>query len=100
MTYAVRDTHIDDKEIHEGDIMGIADQGIVAVGESVEKVSLEMLQTLVDEDTSLISLYYGEDVQEEDASKLAEEVEALYPEIDIDLHLGGQPIYYYVMSVE
>ena len=100
VTYAVRDTHIDDKEIHEGDIMGIADQGIVAVGESVEKVSLEMLQTLVDEDTSLISLYYGEDVQEEDASKLAEEVEALYPEIDIDLHLGGQPIYYYVMSVE
>ena len=59
-----------------------------------------MLQTLVDEDTSLISLYYGEDVQEEDASKLAEEVETLYPEIDIDLHLGGQPIYYYVMSVE
>lgn len=100
VTYAVRDTHIDDKEIHEGDIMGIADQGIIAVGESVEKVSLEMLQTLVDEDTSLISLYYGEDVQEEDASKLAEEVEALYPEIDIDLHLGGQPIYYYVMSVE
>ena len=100
VTYAVRDTHIDDKEIHEGDIMGIADQGIVAVGESVEKVSLEMLQTLVDEDTSLISLYYGEDVQEEDASELAEEVEALYPEIDIDLHLGGQPIYYYVMSVE
>ena len=100
VTYAVRDTHIDDKEIHEGDIMGIADQGIVAVGESVEKVSLEMLQTLVDEDTSLISLYYGEDVQEEDASKLAEEVEALYPEIDIDLHLGGQPIYYYVMAVE
>ena len=100
VTYAVRDTHIDDKEIHEGDIMGIADQGIVAVGESVEKVSLEMLQTLVDEYTSLISLYYGEDVQEEDASKLAEEVEALYPEIDIDLHLGGQPIYYYVMSVE
>ena len=100
VTYAVRDTHIDDKEIHEGDIMGIADQGIVAVGESVEKVSLEMLQTLVDEDTSLISLYYGEDVQEEDASKLAEEVEALYPEIDIDQHLGGQPIYYYEMSVE
>lgn len=100
VTYAVRDTHIDDKEIHEGDIMGIADQGIVAVGESVEKVSLEMLQTLVDEDTSLISLYYGEDVQEEDALKLSEEVEALYPEIDIDLHLGGQPIYYYVMSVE
>ena len=100
VTYAVRDTHIDDKEIHEGDIMGIADQGIIAVGESVEKVSLEMLQTLVDEDTSLISLYYGEDVQEEDASKLAEEVETLYPEIDIDLHLGGQPIYYYVMSVE
>ena len=61
---------------------------------------IEILEQHVDDDSALISLYYGEDVQEEDASKLAEEVEALYPEIDIDLHLGGQPIYYYVMSVE
>ena len=100
VTYAVRDTHIDDKEIHEGDIMGIADQGIIAVGDSVEKVTKEMLELLTDEDTELISLYYGQDIKEEDASKFAEEVAALYPDADVDMQFGGQPVYYYVMSVE
>ena len=100
VTYAVRDTRIDDKEIHEGDIMGIADQGIIAVGASVETVAKEMLETLTDEDTELISLYYGQDVLEEDAMRFAEEIEAIYPDADIDMHYGGQPIYYYVMSVE
>ena len=100
VTYAVRDTHIDDKEIHEGDIMGIGDSGILAVGQSVEETTKEMLAQLVDEDTELISLYYGQDVQEESAENLAQEIEDLYPDVDVDVHSGGQPIYYYVLSVE
>ena len=100
VTYAVRDTHIDDKEIHEGDIMGIGDSGILAVGQSVEETTKEMLAQLVDEDTELISLYYGQDVQEESAEHFAQEIEDLYPDVDVDVHSGGQPIYYYVLSVE
>ena len=100
VTYAVRDTHIDDKEIHEGDIMGIGDSGILAVGQSVEETTKEMLAQLVDEDTELISLYYGQDVQEESAENFAQEIEDLYPDVDVDVHSGGQPIYYYVISVE
>ena len=100
VTYAVRDTRIDDKEIHEGDIMGIGDSGILAVGQSVEETTKEMLAQLVDEDTELISLYYGQDVQEESAENFAQEIEDLYPDVDVDVHSGGQPIYYYVLSVE
>ena len=100
VTYAVRDTHIDDKEIHEGDIMGIGDSGILAVGQSVEETTKEMLAQLVDEDTELISLYYGQEVQEESAENFAQEIEDLYPDVDVDVHSGGQPIYYYVLSVE
>ena len=100
VTYAVRDTHIDDKEIHEGDIMGIGDSGILAVGQSVEETTKEMLAQLVDEDTEMISLYYGQDVQEESAENFAQEIEDLYPDVDVDVHSGGQPIYYYVLSVE
>jgi len=96
VTYAVRDTHIDDKEIHEG----IGDSGILAVGQSVEETTKEMLAQLVDEDTELISLYYGQDVQEESAENFAQEIEDLYPDVDVDVHSGGQPIYYYVLSVE
>ena len=100
VTYAVRDTHIDDKTIHEGDIMGIGDQGILSVGQSVEETTKEMLEAMVDEDTELISMYYGQDVLAEDAEKFAEAVAELYPDVDVDLHSGGQPIYYYVVSVE
>ena len=100
VTYAVRDTHIDDKTIHEGDIMGIGDQGILSVGQSVEETTKEMLEAMVDEDTELISMYYGQDVLAEDAEKFAEAVTELYPDVDVDLHSGGQPIYYYVVSVE
>lgn len=100
VTYAVRDTHIDDKEIHEGDIMGIGDHGILAVGQRVEDTIRDMLELLVDDDTELISLYYGQDVTAEDAEEFAKDIEALYPDIDIDVHMGGQPIYYYVLSVE
>ncbi len=100
VTYAVRDTHIDDKEIHEGDIMGIGDQGILSVGQSVEDTTRELLAQLMDEDSELISLYFGQDIQEADAEEFAKNVEALYPEVDVDVHMGGQPIYYYVLSVE
>ena len=100
VTYAVRDTHFDDKTIHEGDIMGIGDQGILSVGQSVEETTKEMLEAMVDEDTELISMYYGQDVLAEDAERFAEAVAELYPDADVDLHSGGQPIYYYVVSVE
>jgi DAK2 domain fusion protein yloV len=100
VTYAVRDTKIDDKEIHEGDIMGIGDQGILAVGKSVEDTTKEMLDLLVDEDSELISLYYGEEVSEEDADKFTAQIEERYPDVDVDAHFGGQPIYYYVLAVE
>lgn len=100
VTYAVRDTHIDDKEIHEGDIMGIGDHGILAVGKDIEATAKEMLASLVDEESELISLYYGEEIKEEDAEKFAAEIEELYPDVDVDSHFGGQPIYYYVLAVE
>ncbi len=100
VTYAVRDTHIDDKEIHEGDIMGIGDSGILAVGKNAEETVKEMLKRLVDEDSELISLYYGEEVREEAAAELTKEIEAQYPDVDVDVHSGGQPIYYYVLAVE
>ena len=100
VTYAVRDTHIDDKEIHKDDIMGIGDEGILAVGTDIAETTKEMLAELVDEDSELISIYYGADVSEEDAAKLTEEMESLYPNVDIDAHFGGQPIYYYVIAVE
>ena len=100
VTYAVRDTHIDDKEIKEGNIMGIGDHAILAVGEDVEQTTLDMFKELIDEDSELISIYYGEDVKKEDAEKLGEDLSDLYPDCDIEVHFGGQPIYYYVVSVE
>lgn len=100
VTYAVRDTHIDDKEIHEGDIMGIGDAGILSVGTSIEDTAKDMLAQLVEEESELISLYYGEDVSEGEAEKFVAEIEENYPDMDVDAHKGGQPIYYYILAVE
>ena len=100
VTYAVRDTRIDDKEIHKDDIMGIGDSGILAVGTDIADTTKAMFAELVDEDSELISIYFGADVSEEDAMSLTEEIEDLYPSVDVDTHFGGQPIYYYVVSVE
>ena len=100
VTYAVRDTKIDDKEIRQGDIMGIGDKGILAVGQGIEDITVETLKEMVDEDTEIISIYYGADVTEEDAEQLCERLEELYPDFDVEINLGGQPIYYYVVSVE
>ena len=100
VTYAVRDTSIDGKEIHMNDIMGIGDSGILSVGSDIKATTLDMLAQLVDEESELISIYYGADVTEEDAAALTEKIEELYPKVDVDTHLGGQPIYYYVLAVE
>ncbi len=100
VTYAVRDTHIDDKEIHEGDIMGIGDSGLLAVGDEVMGVTKEMIRSMVDEDSELISVYYGEDVTEETAGQLGDELMEEYPDCDVEINYGGQPIYYCVVSVE
>lgn len=100
VTYAVRDTKIDDKEIRQGDIMGIGDKGILAVGQGIEDITVETLKEMVDEDTEIISIYYGADVTEEDAEQLCERLEELYPDFDVEIDQGGQPIYYYVVSVE
>lgn len=100
VTYAVRDTSIDGKEIHIGDIMGIADDGIKAVGKEVEETALQLLDSLVDEESEIICLYYGEEVSKENAESFIQQVEEKYPHCDVELQYGGQPIYYYVMSVE
>ena len=100
VTYAVRDTLIDDKSIKQGDYMGMGDSNILSVGKDMDAVIKDMVSQLMDEDSSIISIYYGEEVQESDAQKLAGDLEELYPDCEIEVHYGGQPIYYYVMSVE
>ena len=100
VTYAVRDTMIDDKEIKQGDYMGIGDKGILSVGQDMLYVTEEMVSEMVDEDAELISIYHGADVSEEEAEKLRDDIEAAYPSCDVELQFGGQPIYYYVISVE
>lgn len=100
VTYAVRDTVIDDKEIKEGDIMGIGDNGIEAVGSDITDTTLELIKAIADEDSEIISIYYGSDVTEEDAERLAEMIGGEYPDADVEVNFGGQPIYYYITSVE
>lgn len=100
VTYAVRDTSIDGKEIHVGDMMGIGDEGILSVHPDMKKTLFELLDNLVDEDSEVISVYYGEEVDEEKAEEMAEKMEEKYPDCDVELQYGGQPIYYYIVSVE
>ena len=100
VTYAVRDTVLDDKTITEGDIMGIGDAGILSVAKDIDSAVIELVEALVDDDDELISIYYGEDISEEEAESLSEEIEVRYPDVDVELQNGGQPIYYYVLSVE
>lgn len=100
VTYAVRDTVIDDKTIKEGDYMGIGDSGILSVNKKLDKAVMEMLEAMVNEDSELISLYYGEEIDESDASKIEKAVKAKYKKCDVELQYGGQPIYYYIVSVE
>lgn len=100
ITYAVRDTCIDHKEIHQDDIIGLGDEGLLAVGQDVEQTALEAIEAMMDEDSELISIYYGEQVEKKKAEELLSSVSEKYPECDIELNDGGQPIYYYVLSVE
>ena len=100
VTYAVRDTIIDDKEIKMGNIMGIADQGIVAVGTDIMSTTMDMVDVMIDEDSEIVSVYYGSDVTQEDAENIVAAIEDKYPDVEVEMNMGGQPIYYYVISVE
>lgn len=100
ITYAVRNTSIDGREIHEGDIMGIGDSGMLAVGSSVSQTAMDALNAMVDDDSELITIYYGKSVKEEDAENFLEEAREQFSGCEIELHFGGQPVYYYLISVE
>ena len=100
VTYAVRDTVIDDKEIKQGDYMGIGDSGILSVGRELETTALQMLNDLIDEESAIVSIYYGEEISKESAEMIGSKIEEEHPEVEVEIHYGGQPIYYYVVSVE
>ncbi len=100
VTYAVRDTLIEDKSIKQGDYMGMGDNSILSVGRDMDTVIREMIAQLVDEDSAIISIYYGEEIKEQAAKQLGAELEETYPDCEVEVHYGGQPIYYYVISVE
>lgn len=100
VTYAVRDTSIDGREIHQGDYMGIGDQGILSVSTDIRETVFEMMDQMIDADTELISIYYGKDVEPETAEAVCAEAESRYPGCDVELQSGGQPVYYYIISAE
>ena len=100
VTYAVRDTSIDGKEIHKDDFMGLADSGLASVGTDKNKVIEELIDSMVDESSELISIYYGQDVSEEEATKVSEMISNKFSKVDVELQSGGQPVYYYMISVE
>jgi dihydroxyacetone kinase-like predicted kinase len=100
VTYAVRDTEIDGKTIKENDYMGIGDKTILSVGQDLKSVTLEMTDEMIDDDSAIVSIYYGADSSEEDAEELATVIQEKYPDLEVEINNGGQPIYYYVISVE
>lgn len=100
ITYAVRDTVIDEKEIREGNIMGIGDEGILAVGEDITSTTVEMIKEMQDDDSEIVSIYYGEGVTEDEANTLAQRISEEMPELEVEVYAGGQPVYYYIASVE
>ncbi len=100
VTYAVRDTVIDDVSIKQGDYMGIGDKGILGVGSDIADVTFDMLEKMMNDDLELISLYYGEEIDEKDADTLRERISSRFPQCDVELQYGGQPIYYYIVSAE
>ena len=100
VTYAVRDTEIDGFTIKENDYMGIGDKTILSVGTDLKTTTIELLESMIDEDSAIVSIYFGSDASVESASEIAEVIEEKYSEVEVEIHDGGQPIYYYVMSVE
>ena len=100
VTYAVRDTIIDDKEIREGNIMGIGDEGMLAVGEDIVATTVDMIKEMQDEDSEIVSVYFGEGITKEDADVLASKITEELPDLEVEVYPGGQPVYYYIVSVE
>ncbi len=100
VTYAVRDTVIDEMEIHQGDYMGIGDVGILSVGRNYIDTAFDMIKSIVDDDKEIVSIYYGAEISEDEAKELSSKVQELFPDIDVDLQYGGQPIYYFIVSAE
>ena len=100
VTYAVRDTEIDGKEIKQDDYMGIGDKSILSVGKDLKETTLEMVDAMMDEDSAIVSIYYGSDAEEAAAEALGAAIEEKYPDVEVEINDGGQPIYYYVISVE
>ena len=100
VTYAVRDTEIDGKTIRQNDFMGIGDKSILSVGTDLRATTLEMVDAMVDEDSAIVSIYFGSDSDEDSANELAAAIEEKYPDVEVEVNDGGQPIYYYVISVE
>lgn len=100
ITYAVRDTTIDGTPVHKDDIMAVGDKGLLAVGKEIKATAEDALKKMVDDESSLISIYYGSDYTEEDANALGSEVSEAYPDCDVEISRGGQPIYYCIISVE
>ena len=100
VTYAVRDTVIDDKEIREGNIMGIGDEGMLAVGEDIVATTVDMIKEMQDEDSEIVSVYFGEGITKEDADVLASKITEELPDLEVEVYPGGQPVYYYIVSVE
>lgn len=100
VTYAVRDTEIDGKTIKQDDYMGIGDKSILAVGKDLKQTTLEMVDAMVDEDSAIVSIYFGSESSEEKAEEIASSIEEKYPDVEVEVNDGGQPIYYYVISVE
>lgn len=100
VTYAVRDTEIDGKTIRQNDFMGIGDKSILSVGTDLKATTLEMVDAMVDEDSAIVSIYFGSDSDEDSANELAAAIEEKYPDVEVEVNDGGQPIYYYVISVE
>ncbi len=100
VTYAVRDTEIDGKTIKQDDYMGIGDSSILSVGQDLKATTLEMVDAMVDEDSAIVSIYYGTDASEEAAEEIGAVIEEKYPDVEVEINAGGQPIYYYVISVE
>ena len=100
VTYAVRDTEIDDKTIHQGDYMGIGDKTILSVGADKKEVTMDMIDQMIDEDSALVSIYYGDEATEEEAMEFSDQITEKYPDVEVEVNPGGQPIYYYIISVE
>ena len=100
VTYAVRDTEIDDKTIHQGDYMGIGDKTILSVGADKKEVTMDMIDQMIDEDSALVSIYYGDEATEEEAMEFSDQITEKYPDVEVEVNPGGQPIYSYIVSVE